>query len=1105
LDFSARRRALIGALLDESDATPDEAPEPGEPGEPPLSFAQERLWFLDQYETDRPLYNIPVVVPLGRVEARVVRAALDEIVRRHAVLRTTFPVVDGRPVQRIGPPGPVDLQLVDLRGLAQAQREPAVDRIFIAERDYRFDLARGPLFRAILAALDDAHHALVLNVHHTVSDGWSTGVLLREFHALYEAFRAGRPSPLPELPLQYADFAREQRRELRGEKLAELLGYWRRKLDGMPPVVDLPTDRPRPKHQTFRGETQLFLIPKPVADALAELARESGVTMFMVLLAAFDLLLARYTGSQDVVLGTPIANRNRADIEPLIGFFVNTLVLRTDLSGDPTFRELLSRVREVTLEAYAHQDLPFEKLVEELQPERHLSHSPLIQAMFSLQNAPAMTGGAARGAYAVDRPTVVEGTAKFDLALFAGEYDNGIAAELEYNVDLFDRATATRTIAQLQRIVSAVAANPGLRVSEVSLVSEDEARRLARESAGAPAPADDRCLHELFEAQARRIPDTAAVLLAGTSLSYRELDERAERIARTLRASGVVPGTRVAISLERSLDVPATVLGVMKAGAACVPVDPAYPPARAAYMLQDSAATVIVTSANLRARFTTSNARTIVAGSDDDTGNAIAGAPGSASADDLAYVIYTSGSTGLPKGVAMPHRPVVNLVTWQARTDPLAPGARVLQFAALSFDVAFQEMFSTWSAGGTLVLVDEARRVDFDALAAYVAEHRVERVFLPPVALPGIAEALAALPPSRRTVREIVCAGEQLVIAPAVAAAIASLGAVVRNQYGPSETHVVTEYVLTGDPASWPATVPIGRPIDGVRAYVLDEALRPVPIGLSGELCAGGVAPARGYLDRAAATAERFVADPYGPPGARMYRTGDRVRRLADGTLVFLGRFDRQVKIRGYRVECGEIETALLQHPAVRQAAVVDYRDATGATALAAYVVADSEPPPSELRDQLAERLPEYMIPAAFMRLDALPLTPSGKLDRRALPVPGETTRERALVAPRSGLEAALASIWCEVLQRDAIGAEDGFFELGGRSLLATQVVSRVRREFDVELPLRVLFEAPSTVAELARAIVIERAGRAGEADAERILAEVERLSEREVEAALNA
>ncbi len=1105
LDLSAKRRALLGELLphEEPPAAPP-APE-REDGPPPLSFAQQRLWFLDQYETDRPVYNIPLRMPLqGSVDPRAVEAAVREIVRRHGALRTTFRVVDGRPVQHVAPPGDFAVPLIDLRGLPEDERRRRLDELAAAEHEHRFDLVRGPLFRASLVRLGNTEHVLLLTTHHIVSDGWSMGILLGEFDALYAAFSSGRPSPLPELALQYTDFARRQRDELRGERLESLIGFWRRKLGDAPPTIELPTDRPRPKLQTFNGETQLFRVPKAVAQQLAELGRKSGVTTFMTLLAAFEVLLARWTGRTDLVLGTPIANRNRAEIEPLIGFFVNTLVLRTDLAGNPTFRELLQRVREVTLEAYAHQDLPFEKLVEELQPERDPAHTPVIQVLFALQNLPTMVNGMAGADHGDSgEPTVVAGNARFDMSLFMAEVDNGLVGELEYNSDLFDTATIARLIARFQRALAALAADPEGRIADVPLMDEDERRALEASWSGPRADVPHVGAHALFEASAARDPGAAAALFGERRISYGELDERANRFARYLQAAGVGPEVRVGMCLDRSFDMLVTILGIWKAGGTYVPLDPAYPAARLAFMLEDSRAAVVVTRAGLRDRLPPARARVVVLDAERD---AIAAHPASAppcaaSDDNLAYVIYTSGSTGRPKGVAMSHRPLVNLVEWQAKADAPKPGARVLQFMALSFDVSLQEMFFAWTAGGTLVLVDDERRGDFDALAATIAEQSVERMFLPPVALPGILDALvnAGRP---LALREIVCVGEQLTLTPATLRALAQLGAGLRNHYGPSETHVCTDYPFAGPHAAWPAVPPIGRPIDNTRAYVLDEELRPVPVGIVGELYMGGDCVARGYLDRPALTAERFLPDPFGAPGARMYKTGDRVRLLPDGNLAFLGRLDQQVKVRGFRIETAEIEAVLLEFPGVRHATVIDHRDpASGIVSLAAYLVAapDAAASSAELRAFLADRLPQHMIPAAFVKLDALPLTPSGKVDRRALPAPEASQHaEHALVPPRSALEAAIAGIWREVLGVAEIGAEDNFFELGGHSLLATQVVSRLRRAFAVDVPLRRMFEQPSTVAKLARTVVAGLAEHLPASEVERVLDEVEALTDDE-------
>jgi len=1074
LNLSAKRRALYQALAGEGGAPARPVPAVAAEGPAPLSFPQERLWFLDRFQPGVAVYNMPFSVQLpSPCRVAAVEQALTEIVRRHEVLRTSFPAVGGRPSQVVAPAEPIALPIVDLRGLPEASRPQALERLFAEDWHHVFDLARGPLFRARLVRVDDTAHVLLINMHHIVSDGWSLGVLMRELSALYEAFAAGRPSPLAELPLRYSDYAREQRHRLTETALADHLAYWRTQLAGAPAVLDLPFDRPRPAEQAFRGETQFFVVPPAVASALAGLARRQGATLFMVLVAAWKVLLYRYTGQPDIVVGTPIANRNRTELEQLIGFFVNTLVLRTTLSGQLTFLELVSRVREVTLGAYAHQDLPFEKLVEELQPERNLNHNPLFQVLFALQNTPSPGQGATAGAAAggAGAPTVIASAAKFDVSMFLGETSNGLVGELEYNTDLFDTGTATRMIGHYLELLSAVVARPEQRLAELPLLTRAERRQILDDwsrgaSVGDALPV---CVHRLFEAQVDRSPAAIAVELGSEALTYGELDRRANRLAHELRTLGAGPDQPVAVRLRRSLDAVIAPLAVLKAGAAYVPLDPDYPAARLALMTEDAAARIVITEAWL--------ADLDAAIDRDETRPDIA-----VELDDLAYIIYTSGSTGRPKGVAMPHRPLAGLIAWHLGDPELAQPMRTLQFASLAFDVSFQEMFATWCTGGTLVLVDEHTRRDPAQLLRYLGEARVERLFLPPVVLAqlaGAAAVAASVPPA---IREIVTAGEQLLVTPAIQALVDRVeGLRVRNQYGPTETHVVTEHVLRGPSRSWPATPPIGHPIAGARVFLLDGQRQLVPAGVPGELFLGGPVVARGYLGRAALTAERFVPDPdSAAPGGRLYRTGDLARYLPDGSIQFLGRADHQVKIRGFRIECGEVEAVLAEHPAVRGVAVVAREEVPGDKQLVAYVVpqAGATLTDDDVRGFLRQQLPEHMVPSAIVALDALPLSPNGKLDRGALPSSGERRLRPSgsAVAPRTSLEATIATIWREVLRLNSVGVHDSFFDLGGHSLLATQIMSRIREALDVEVPLRRLFERPSTIADLAIAVVQARA-----------------------------
>jgi len=1079
----------------------------------PLSFAQQRLWFLEQLDPGRADYNVPLALEFrGMLDVGALEAGLSEIMRRHQALRTRFPAVNGQPVQRVVAAEPVALERVDVTAAPAQARLERARRLTEAEAGRPFDLERGPLLRGTLYCLGPEHHVLALTVHHIVLDAWSVGILVAELQECYRAAREGRPPDLPELPVQYVDFAFWQRQSLTGDELQRQLEFWRNHLRGGLPVLELPTDSPRPPVKSFRGGTETATLPEDTAGWLAELGREERASPFMILLAAFYVLLSRYGNAEDVVVGTPVANRNRRELENMIGFFVNTVALRADLTGNPTFRRLLGHVRERMLQALEHQEIPFERVVEELQPQRDLGHTPLFQAMFVHQQDPA--AGLDLPQLEVRTLEIDPGTSKFDLTLFVWECAGGFRAAVEYSTDLFTAATAKRMLRHYETLLRSIAQDPDARLSDLTLLPAEERRRVLRDwnSTSAPYP-EGRCLHHLFEERARTAPHEPAVIRGDEGLTYAQLERRAERLARRLRRLGVGPDVPVGLCVRRSPDMAVGVLGILKAGGACLPLDPAYPSDRLGFMLQDAGVPVLVTHEGLAGDLPAGDAAVVyldeslpgdavpsVATETAHGGEpAAAGGtrtlsdngtlPGSAAMpDSLAYIIYTSGSTGRPKGVAMPHRPLVNLVAWQLRHSAVGAGDRTLQFAPLSFDVAFQEMFATWAAGGTLVLPPDEARQDLSQLPALLTDAGVRRLFLPFVALQQLAEVCGAADRWPRTLREVITAGEQLQASPAVKRLFAELGGTaLHNQYGPSETHVVTAFELTGPPDDWPSLPPIGRPIANVEVYLLDGRLRPVPIGVPGELYIGGAAVARGYLARPRQTAERFVPDPLGcdaRPGSRLYRTGDLGRWLPSGDIEFLGRADLQAKVRGFRVEPGEIEGLLTEHPGVREAVVTARDYAPGDRRLVAYLVfegrkaagapdgAGERPSAADLRRFLGRRLPEYMLPAAFVPLEALPLTPSGKVDRRALPAPEGAALEspEEYVAPGTRYEEEICRIWSRILGRDRIGVHDNFFDLGGHSLLGTRLMSALKQALHVDLPLRALFRQP-TVAGLAGAV----------------------------------
>ena len=1036
----------------------------------PASFAQQRMWFLERFEGGA-VYNVPIVTRLrGSLDVGALERALGVLTERHESLRTVFTAVDGVPYQVIRPAPPFSLKVIDVSGTPG--KEERAQQIASQEARTRFDLASEAPFRVVLIKLGDEEHLLSLTLHHIIVDGWSIGVLNRELSALYGAFLEGGSPGLPELPIQYADYAAWQQEWMASGGLDEQLAYWQGQLAGAPALLELPADRPRPRRQSFRGAVVRSVLPLELLERVKALGERQGATLFMTLLTGFAVLLSRYSGQEDVVVASPVANRGRTELEGLIGLFVNTLALRVELEGEPSFCELLTRVREVALGAFSNQDLPFEKLVEKLVPERHLSHAPVAQVMFVVQNAvdrPVTLAGLEHERVLADR-----GTAKFDLTFFAAETPEGLRLSLEYCVDLFDEATVAGMLEHFRVLLEAALAEPERPVGELALLVGGERDRVVESwNATAREYALARCVHELVSEQVRRTPEALAVEYAGEQLTYRQLEARADQLAHYLRGLGVGPDVVVAVCAERSIEMVIALLAVLKAGGAYMPIDPAYPEERVAFMLADTNAPVLLTQQRLVARLPDHRARIVcldgdweAIGSHDDTPPA-----GGATLENLAYVIYTSGSTGRPKGVAMSHRPLANLLAWQLENwseQSSEPAARTLQFASLSFDVAFQEIFSTWCSGGTLVLADEEVRRDPEALLALLAEQRVERLFLPFVALRNLCEAadylaLAAPSPS---LREVITAGEQLKVTASIRAFFARTGCSLVNQYGPTESHVVTAFTLAGAPEQWPELPPIGRPIANAKIYLLDRHRQPVPVGVPGELYIGGVSLARGYLGRPELTSERFVSDPFNDdPDTRLYRTGDLARYLPDGNIDYLGRADHQLKIRGFRVEPGEIESALRDHPAVREALAIARQNDNGDTRLDAYLISDTPTPSApELRDHLHRSLPDYMIPSTFTFLDEYPLTPNGKVDRTQLAAmpPPEEKPSHTLTPPRTETEERLAAIWRNVLAIPEIGIHDNFFELGGHSLLATKLISRVRNALGLELPLRMVFEAPT-------------------------------------------
>jgi amino acid adenylation domain-containing protein/non-ribosomal peptide synthase protein (TIGR01720 family) len=1035
----------------------------------PLSYAQEPLWFLDQVGLVGPAYNMAGALRLdGCLDAAALAQSFGDVVRRHENLRTRFALVEGQGAQVIDEPaGEAEAALrqdvVDLSMLPAEQRDAEARRLAAEHARNPFDLRSGPLLRAKLLRLDERAHLLLINIHHIVADGWSVGVLLNELGNRYAAHLAGDPSPLPELPVQYADYAIWQRQWLVGDTVARHLDYWTSRLAGAPVALTLPTDRSRPPVQTFAGATLPFSLPVDLSMRLGGLARGEGATLYMVFLAGLSVLLCRHAGQDDIVIGSPVAGRSRRELEELTGMFVNILVMRNDLSGNPTFRELLKRVRETTLGAYAHQDLPFEKLVDVLQPERDLSRQPLFQVCVAFENLGfegltlpglAVTRQASEGANL---------TAKFDLTLFVHETPSGLAGAIEYATDLFDRATIERLITRFERLLEAAAGDPDARILDIALLTEAERSRLTVEwnATATPCPQNS-CLHDLFAEQVARRPDAVAVQFNDQQLSYRELESRANRLAHYLRARGVGPDVVVGICVERSLDTIIALLGILKAGGAYLPLDPTYPAERLATMVADAQAKLVVTQVALASRLPADRCPQVhLDGDAPQIERAPDKAPHSgAGPDHLAYVTYTSGSTGRPKGVGVTHSNVPRLVTG-ANYIEISADDVLLHMAPLAFDASTFEIWGALLNGAKLIIYPD-RFVDLSRLHGIIADAGVSILWLTAGLFNQLVdEDISALAP----LRYLLSGGEALSTRH-VRRALQHLGSCrLINGYGPTEaTTFSTCHPVRAQDAD--GRIPIGRPISNAEVYVLDPRLEPAPVGVPGELYIGGAGLARGYLGRPAFTAERFVPNPFAV-GERLYRTGDLVCWRPDGTLDFLGRLDTQVKIRGFRIEPGEIETALLAHPGISRAAVVVRQD-TGDRRLVAYVVGETAADTAGLRRHLQRSLPDYMMPAVFVALDHLPLTANGKLDQKALPAPDQ---HGALdhVAPRTPAEELLATIWREVLKRDRVGIDDNFFELGGDSIQSIQVVARANRA-GLKLTARQIFEQ-QTIAHLATVV----------------------------------
>jgi amino acid adenylation domain-containing protein len=1036
----------------------------------PLSFSQQRLWFIDQLDPNSSAYVMPLAYrSKGYLDVVVLERTVSEIIRRHEVLRTTFKVVQGQPVQIINLAQPQTIPIIDLSELSEDARE-AEARLLASQEALRpFSLREDMMFRVVVVRLSSEQHVLLLSLHHIACDGWSFNILLREFGALYRSYSAGQPSLLPDLPIQYADFAHWQRHWLDGHVLSSQLAYWKEQLSGAAPL-ELPTDRPRPPTVGCLGAVETIRLERSLVESLKELSQRQGVTLFMLLLAAFKVLLMRYTGQQDISVGTPIAGRNWMEIEGLIGFFVNTLVMRTDVRGEESFEQVVQRVREVALDGYAHQDVPFEKLVEEIQPERDASRPPLFQAIFALtgeNDQPAAKSGSSQGqgmglsVFEYDYTTT-----RYDLELFINNTGDNFVARFIYNTNLFDGTTVARMLSNFRNLLAGIVRNSKQAVSALPLWGDNERQRILNDWNNTVRPFPSHvCIHQLFEAQVEAAPEATALIFEDTQLTYAELNERANLLAHRLRRLGVGPEQRVAILMERQPQLIVSLLAILKAGGAYLPLDPEYPQERIAFMLADADVQVVLTQQHLAAMVTGAGVEVVCVDTNwpsiktESSGNLNS----TASADNLAYVIYTSGSTGQPKGVEVTHKNVARLL-FGVEYARFEGRPRILQMASVSFDASTFEVWGALLHGGCCVLYPE-RVPSFVGIADSVGRHGIDLMWLTASLFNAVVDDA---PQSLTGVKQLLVGGEALSVAHVKRTREQLSDVELTNGYGPTESTTFTcchrIEAVRGDERG----IAIGRPIGNTQVYILDQWMETVGVGVCGELYIGGDGLARGYLGRPELTAERFVPNPYsGRVGTRLYRTGDVCRYREDGAIEYVGRIDGQVKVRGYRIELGEIEAAMGALDGVNEVVVMAREDEPGEKRLVAYVVSEREQGAAEMQKQLQERLPEYMIPTAVVKMEALPLTANGKVDRRKLPAPEVERLERAAeqVAPRTEVERVIAKIWEGVLGVETVGVIENFFDLGGHSLLMVQVHGRLQEAFGEALSMTELFKYPTVSA----------------------------------------
>ncbi len=1041
----------------------------------PLSSGQEQLWFLAQMMPDTPLYNESLTLSLSAaIDVSALEESLNEFINRYAIWRTTFAAVDGQPAQVIHPFAYTRLPLIDLRALPLVAREAEALRLATAEAAKPFDLARGPLLRALLVRLEDEKYRLFMTLHHIIFDAVSINrVFLPELYTLYQAFAQGKPMSLYPLPLQYADFSAWEREKLRKETFSQQLAYWKQQLAGAPQVLNLPTDRPRPALQSYRGSMQVFALPLDVSEALKALSLQEHVTLYMLLAAAFQVLLQRYTGQDDLLLGTITSSRKASEVQHVVGYFLNTLVLRTDLSGNPTFLELLRRVKNIILSARQHEDIPFDVIVKELQPERSLSYQPLVQVILAYQpQLPLLPAG-----WTVSQTDLQTHISKFDLSLELDDRPEGLTGRFIYNTDLFDASTISRTLGHWQTLLEGISVNPARHLSELPLLTEEEEHLLLVDwNDTASSYPRDRCIHQLFEAQVERTPDAVAITFEDEYLTYRELNCQANQLAHSLRELGVGPEVLVGLYLERSIEMIVALLGILKAGGAYVPLDPTYPSERLAFMLDDSQVSVLVTQQSLLAGIAEVKAHVICRERDWNSmarmseENLVSEVKG----ENLVYVIYTSGSTGRPKGVAVEQKQLLNYLHGMLQRLDLPAGSSFATISTLATDLGNTSIFPSLCTGGCLHVISRERATDAHALADYFQSHPIDCLKITPshlAALQTLSQTKPIMP-----LRRLIIGGEASSWEWVNKLQALAPECMIFNHYGPTETTVgVLTYRVEKDQEQDEQsyrTTPLGRPIANTQIYLLDQYRCPVPIGVPGEVYIGGASVARGYLNQPELTTERFIPDPFcAKLGARLYKTGDLARYLPDGNIEFLGRIDDQIKLRGFRIELGEIEAVLRQHPAVQEAVVVAREATPGDKRLTAYVIPQRGQAISgaDLQSYLMNHVPNYMVPAAVVLLEAFPFTPNGKIDRRSLPAPpcAQEVQSQGRVGPRTPLEAEVAQIWSQVMGINTVDIHADFFALGGHSLLALQMITHLRASLHIELSLRSFFQAP-TVAGLA-------------------------------------